>query len=160
MPGPGATHDWTLRAGLTARPGAVTKVCPVVLRGNAILAFCHPRAGCQLVKGTPEPGEIPPETALRELREESGIATGARGTLPPASIGTPAVVWHFVLVRTPPLPPQWSHWCEDDGGHLFRFFWHPLTRQPGPAWHPVHRQALTRIRRSLRRSLPCRGPRP
>jgi len=54
-----------------------TKACPIVLRDSTaskIMAFRHPSAGIQLVKGTIEPGERPANAALRELREESGIA--------------------------------------------------------------------------------------
>lgn len=156
MPEPGATHDWGLLPGFGGRAGPVRKVCPVVLRGPAILAFRHPRAGVQLVKGSPERGERMDEAALRELREESGIRARAGRPLPPARIGAPGVLWHFVLVRPPPLPDRWWHHCEDDGGHRFRFFWHPLWGAAGAGWHPVHRQALSHIRAALRRSLPSR----
>ena len=52
------------------------KACPVVIRGQGaieILAFEHPLAGLQLVKGMIEPGESSRDAALRELREESGL---------------------------------------------------------------------------------------
>lgn len=53
------------------------KVCPVVFRvsrGRAeILAFGHPSAGNQFVKGSIETGEAAPRAAIRELQEESGI---------------------------------------------------------------------------------------
>ena len=49
------------------------KVCPYVLRGAGdrleVLAFRHPLAGCQLVKGSLEPGERVVVGALRELAE-------------------------------------------------------------------------------------------
>jgi len=52
------------------------KVCPVVHQQVdgvlEVLAFRHPSAGNQFVKGTIEDGEPPPTAALRELREESG----------------------------------------------------------------------------------------
>ena len=55
----------------------IDKVCPVILRGpsqtSEILAFQHPSAGIQIVKGTLEPGERPEEGVVRELAEESGI---------------------------------------------------------------------------------------
>ena len=54
-----------------------TKACPVVLQGSKLLVFRHPSAGIQLVKGTIESGEGPEAAALRELREESGIADAA-----------------------------------------------------------------------------------
>lgn len=55
---------------------ALTKVWPCVLRYQAgwqILAFTHPLAGRQLVKGTLESGESLEQGALRELFEESGL---------------------------------------------------------------------------------------
>ncbi|WP_272972120.1 NUDIX domain-containing protein [Comamonas terrigena] len=58
---------------ISSPPG---KACPVVIRGLGtieILAFEHPLAGLQLVKGTIEPGETSAAAALRELREESGL---------------------------------------------------------------------------------------
>ena len=55
----------------------IHKVCPVILRQREeswqILAFRHPQAGTQLIKGTPEAGEQPESAVLRELAEESGI---------------------------------------------------------------------------------------
>ena len=50
------------------------KVCPVVFRRVdsvvEVLAFEHPVAGYQLVKGTVESGESIETAALRELAEE------------------------------------------------------------------------------------------
>ncbi|SOS14615.1 hypothetical protein PL963_00357 [Pseudomonas cerasi] len=54
----------------------VDKACPVVLRSRQaleILAFEHPLAGLQLVKGSVEPGESTDVAAVRELVEEAGI---------------------------------------------------------------------------------------
>ena len=55
----------------------VEKVCPVILRQQGtnwqILAFRHPKAGTQLIKGTVEEDERPEAAVLRELAEESGI---------------------------------------------------------------------------------------
>jgi 8-oxo-dGTP pyrophosphatase MutT (NUDIX family) len=54
------------------------KVCPVILSsipGTHLLLSRHPIAGVQLVKGTIEEGETPAQSALRELSEESGIAS-------------------------------------------------------------------------------------
>ncbi|MHC8286071.1 NUDIX domain-containing protein [Pseudomonas sp. XS1P51] len=48
----------------------VDKACPVVLRNIEqleILAFRHPLAGLQLVKGSVEPGELTGAAAVREL---------------------------------------------------------------------------------------------
>lgn len=56
------------------------KACPVVLRSREtleILAFEHPLAGLQLVKGSVEPGESTDMAAVRELMEEAGIQSEA-----------------------------------------------------------------------------------
>lgn len=53
-----------------------TKACPVVLRRTGdleVLAFEHPLAGFQLVKGSIEQDESPAAAAVRELLEESGL---------------------------------------------------------------------------------------
>ncbi|MFT3757807.1 NUDIX domain-containing protein [Thauera sp.] len=58
-----------------------TKSCPVLLRRDGevgILAFQHPIAGFQIVKGSIEEGESPEEAAIRELAEESGVQSGMR----------------------------------------------------------------------------------
>lgn len=59
--------------------------CPVVLIRREtlkILAFEHPLAGLQRVKGSVEPGESTALTAVRELKEEAGIqSTVKRQTL-------------------------------------------------------------------------------
>ena len=155
MPEPGATHGAGLNPGLTARRGPVRKVCPVVLRPGAILAFRHPRAGLQLVKGTPEAGETAAQTAARELAEESGLAAAPVRVLGRAPVAMPGQVWTFVTMRTGPMPVRWSHWCADGGGHRFRFFWHPLRRPPGRGWHPAHVHALRAVRRLLDRDRPA-----
>ncbi len=120
------------------------KVCPIVLRlrgGVEVLAFRHPAAGLQLVKGTVEPGEAVEQAARRELEEEAGIR-GARvtGSFGVREIGGDS--WHLLRVQTPDLPESWVHRCADDGGHDFAFFWHRLADAPGDDWHPVFREAL------------------
>jgi len=49
----------------------IEKACPVVLRVSKeileVLAFIHPSAGKQFVKGTIENGETPQQAAEREL---------------------------------------------------------------------------------------------
>ncbi|ARN24108.1 hypothetical protein A4W93_28870 [Piscinibacter gummiphilus] len=133
------------------------KVCPVVLRRSGetveILAFVHPLAGCQLVKGTIEAGEETTVAALRELAEESGIvdASVARvmGIWPS---GFEQQVWAFVeCVPRSPLPQSWTHDAPDDGGRTFRFFWHPLHQQADPeGWHVVFREAMRFIQEAHR----------
>ena len=104
------------------------KGCPVVLRVQTeqtqILAFRHPLAGSQIIKGTVEPGEQPAAGALRELAEESGIvhAVVVR-KLGERSFDDIAQHWHFYLCQpTQPLPASWSHYTTDGGGHTFEFF--------------------------------------
>ena len=133
------------------------KVCPVVLRGSGaaleILAFEHPLAGRQLVKGTIEPGESVAAAALRELREESGIAQARvlqdLGTWVPDLGGHR---WHFVVCAVDErLADRWTHQAPDDGGHAFRFFWHPLAADPAPQeWHAIYRDAMKFVRARIK----------
>ena len=127
------------------------KAVPVVLRQRGaveVLAFHHPLAGDQLVKGTIEPGETPEDGALREVAEESGISSGrASGMFGSDTIG--GTVWHFVRVAVADLPEAWSFRTEDDGGHDFAFFWHPLSDTAGEDWHPDFRRALAFIRAAV-----------
>ena len=130
----------------------VQKVAPIVLRQRAeleILAFRHPRAGAQLVKGTWEDGESAENASLRELAEESGIENAsvvrALGQLPFRRIRQH---WHFYLCHVPgQLPDRWTFFTQDGGGHLFDFFWHELNCPPGAGWHADFRRALTFVRR-------------
>jgi 8-oxo-dGTP pyrophosphatase MutT (NUDIX family) len=134
-----------------------TKVCPIVLRDREgvtqILAFLHPTAGCQLVKGTIQPGETAEDAAVRELREESGI-DGAQVRL---DLGLWEAthhnqIWslHLCDVELDAID-QWSFNTEDGGGLVFKFFWHPLqTELPEPC-HALFREALNEIRGRLAR---------
>jgi 8-oxo-dGTP pyrophosphatase MutT (NUDIX family) len=115
-----------------------TKACPVVLRNDGplqTLAFQHPLAGNQLVKGTIEPGEQPREAALRELKEESGLcASGVAVALGIWVPGYQGQVWSFHLCSVPgELPDRWVHHTEDGGGLAFNFFWHPLAAMSRPS---------------------------
>jgi 8-oxo-dGTP pyrophosphatase MutT (NUDIX family) len=130
------------------------KACPVVVRaapaGLEILMFRHPRAGCQLVKGSIEPGESAPDAALRELFEEAGI-TDARviGDLGLWEAVAGEQVWSFQRCEPgAPLPDRWSHPCADDGGHIFELFWQPLAEDPRDA-HPVFLNAVRAVRARL-----------
>ena len=125
------------------------KVCPIVLRriGSAveILAFEHPLAGYQLVKGAIEPGESIEVAALRELAEESGIeASVVAQNLGIWSSGFEGQVWAFVECRpSQACPESWVHHAPDDGGHEFRFFWHPLFGSTDSnRWHSLFQGAL------------------
>ena len=123
------------------------KACPVLARQNEggleLLAFRHPFAGTQLVKGTIQEDERPQDAAVRELLEESGIA--AKGA--PLSLGTSNGIvqretWHFYLFPCQPLPDNWTHHCLDDGGHDFKFFWQPAEEYLEGDWPAPFIRAL------------------
>ncbi len=128
------------------------KVCPVILREHDdewwVLAFRHPRAGTQLIKGTLEVGECPEDGALRELAEESGINHAAVvekiGELDMAEMEQR---WYMFLCQPgAPLADEWDHFTTDGGGHIFHFFWHPLDQAPDETWYPVFKAGLDYIR--------------
>ncbi len=121
----------------------ISKACPVAIQDGAVLIFQHPLAGAQLVKGTVEAGETPQAAAERELWEEAGVTGRWTDQMVVVSDEiAPAQRWHFVPVETAPLPQSWTHHCADDGGHLFRFFWH-LADGTSPAdCDPVFQRAL------------------
>jgi 8-oxo-dGTP pyrophosphatase MutT (NUDIX family) len=136
------------------------KVCPVVFRISRgaieVLAFRHPSAGKQFVKGTIGEGEPRRQAAIRELREESGITTDRQLLdLGQARIGEQSAVWHFFAVDVEGLPESWEHHTEDDFGHVFSFFWHPLEDDLDEGWHPQFRDALRMIRLSLSHGSNC-----
>ncbi|HRJ44332.1 MAG: NUDIX domain-containing protein [Caldilineaceae bacterium] len=131
------------------------KACPVLLRRREdrlqILAFRHPKAGSQLVKGTVEEDEEPNQTVLRELGEESGIED-ARVVEPLGQLALRGIKqrWHlFLCVVERTLPDEWSHYTTDGGGHDFAFFWQNLDEEPDDDWHPDFRKGLGFIRRRM-----------
>jgi 8-oxo-dGTP pyrophosphatase MutT (NUDIX family) len=106
----------------------IVKACPVALHPDGaplrVAAFRHPKAGLQIVKGTVEPGEGVARAAARELLEESGLETRSAIVIGESADIAEGQHWHFVLCRiAPPVRDQWQHYCRDDGGHLFTFFW-------------------------------------
>ena len=130
------------------------KVCPVIYRCNAgsweVLAFRHPVAGNQFVKGTIEVGEAPADAARRELKEESGIDAATHFQfLGQQVIGKPPVLWNFFACQLQGLDDSWDFETEDDHGHLFSYFWSPLEAQLDHHWHPIFHEALAAIRRLL-----------
>jgi ADP-ribose pyrophosphatase YjhB (NUDIX family) len=132
------------------------KVCPVILRRNGtsidVLAFEHPLAGCQLIKGTVETDEPLEIAALRELAEESGVRSArvirCLGTW---SSGYENQTWvFFECAPAQALPESWTHHAPDDGGHAFQLFWQPLFAQESPQqWHFLFRGALNFIREAI-----------
>lgn len=129
------------------------KTCPVVLRGREtleILAFEHPLAGFQLVKGSVEPGESSDLAAVRELKEEAGIQSTVGRHLGQRRCIVTGYTWAFHECHVAQdLPDTWMHFAEDDGGHEFRFFWHPLVSEPSGNWHQVFKDALSFLRKKL-----------
>jgi 8-oxo-dGTP pyrophosphatase MutT (NUDIX family) len=128
----------------------VQKACPVVTRTAGgrieVLAFRHPIAGYQLVKGTVEIGETIHRAAERELLEEAGIAGIANDYFGVVRMEKPAQEWHFILCRTGPLKEAWTHRTTDGGGLVFDFFWHPLADHPNENWHRMFKRALAFLR--------------
>ena len=127
-----------------------TKACPVVLRAVQnhleILAFEHPLAGLQLIKGTIEAGEHPADAAVRELHEESGIEGVAAVDLGLWESGYEGRLVASPLPVAHPLPDTWVHHTQDDGGHDFRFFWHLGSGAVGSMAWVVPRCALDHLR--------------
>jgi 8-oxo-dGTP pyrophosphatase MutT (NUDIX family) len=129
------------------------KSCPVVLRLREtleILAFEHPLAGLQLVKGSVEPDESTDLAAVRELIEEAGIQSAVGRNLGEWRAIETGHTWVFHECHVAQdLPDTWVHFAEDDGGHEFRFFWHPLMSEPSERWHQVFKEALSFLRTTL-----------
>ncbi|MBJ8481451.1 NUDIX hydrolase [Acinetobacter vivianii] len=131
------------------------KVVPVILRhqkhGLEILAFRHPFAGIQLVKGTIEYDEKYDEAAIRELFEEAGLIAEPN----PKFIGNFKLKsnqqdWYFYLCEvSADLAETWIHHCQDDGGLDFEFFWFPLNQKPNESWHQSFQEALAFLREKL-----------
>ncbi len=126
---------------------SIVKVVPVVLRRHGdrteVLVFEHPQAGTQLVKGTVEAGETIATAATRELAEESGIVDAvAVRDLGVWHRGPPGQVWHFCEMATSSLPNAWDHITDDDGGHRFAFWWHPIAEPAPSSCHPLFADAL------------------
>jgi 8-oxo-dGTP pyrophosphatase MutT (NUDIX family) len=126
------------------------KVCPVVVRDIdgelGLLSFRHPIAGSQFVKGTVEQGETVVNAAIRELREESGLVATEGRFLGLCLIGSPPVIWNFVLVEVADAMDEWTFRTEDDRGHEFSFFWHPMQEKLSSDWHPDFHEAFAEIR--------------
>ncbi|MEM7242863.1 MAG: NUDIX domain-containing protein [Pseudomonadota bacterium] len=137
-----------------SQPSDIQKVCPIVMRGDrrnrSVLAFVHPLAGKQLVKGTIEAGETPHNAAKRELYEESGLKTSkAMRFLGVQPIGLERIPWHFFSYQADALPKTWHHQTLDDHGHVFSFFWHPLSAKLDGGWHQDFHEAMDFVGRHI-----------
>lgn len=121
-----------------------------------VLAFRHPLAGFQLVKGTVEEGEEFITAASRELAEESGIealdSIEFKGSW---DANYKDQTWHFFLCHPADiLPEEWSFFTKDDGGLDFHFFWFDIEKTPGSEWPDVFIRALAYIRNSFAEARP------
>ena len=133
----------------------VRKVVPIILRKLAsqteILVFRHPLAGIQIVKGTVEEDETLEFATLRELKEESGITDAIINKYLELHCSTAkGANWHVFLCKTQQsLLEHWQHFCADDGGLVFSFFWHPLNANPNDEWHPIFQELLQFIQKQM-----------
>lgn len=133
----------------------VEKACAVPFRWKGdqleILAFEHPLAGRQFVKGSIGTGETPACAAVRELFEESGIALDTSAVpIGVVDIGRPPVRWHIFGWETVGLPDRWEHRTHDGGGLLFSFFWQPIDSDLGNEWHGMFHRVFELIKHQAR----------
>ena len=130
----------------------VEKVCPVIIRKNnglrQILAFRHPLAGFQIVKGTIEDGENSHAAALRELAEESGITSVSKCEFKGISDEiTENQTWYFYhCTVNEDLKNAWDFFANEDGGINFSFFWFYINEELSNNWHPTFHRALDYIK--------------
>jgi 8-oxo-dGTP diphosphatase len=130
------------------------KVVPVVRRRRGadfeVLAFQHPLAGRQLVKGGLEQHESLERAAERELHEEAGLKARAVASMGDIWNEAAGQSWHFVLMDVlSVVPDTWVHHAPDDGGHDFVFFWHPIESVDADGWHAVFAPALSHLRQVI-----------
>ncbi len=126
----------------------IRKVCPIVLRNTdgqvQFLAFEHPLAGRQLVKGTIEPGESDASAARRELEEESGLSIDLKNLKPIVASKQIALrqEWIFFETTLSSPPDHWTFKSNDDGGQVFRFFWQDIDKPLDDLWRESFHAAL------------------
>ena len=132
----------------------MNKACPVILRIKdnklELLAFKHPNAGNQLVKGNIKKDEPLEQACIRELEEESGIQAQVVKQLGVWEPNYKDQIWGFCLMHYEDiLPDRWDFETSDDGGLVFSFFWQPLDGPPGENWSEVYRSAFQYIKGAL-----------
>ena len=132
----------------------MNKACPVILRHNnnnlELLAFKHPTAGIQLVKGNISKGEPLESACIRELAEESGIQAQVAQQLGVWEPNFKKQIWGICLMHYDEiLPDTWDFQTKDDGGHIFSFFWQPLNSPLNDNWNEVYKRAFQYIKSSL-----------
>ena len=132
----------------------MNKACPVVLRIKnnklELLAFKHPNSGNQLVKGNIKKGEHFENACIRELEEESGIQAQVARQLGIWESNFKNQIWGFCLMHYEEvLPGSWEYETNDDGGHIFSFFWQPLNSTLNGNWKDVYRDAFHYIKNAL-----------
>lgn len=133
------------------------KVCPFILRTDTIrqieiLVFQHPTSGIQLVKGTLETHESILDAAIRELFEESGIIRTTSDCTYIGKHSIASIPWHFIAVNTQDLvlEEQWHYQTLDDYGHIFNFFWLPISRLTTLDHRQIHPKYLDAIQYILK----------
>ncbi len=113
--------------------------------------FRHPKTGIQFVRGNIKPNEKPKFAALRELHEESGIKKVSTVKFLGAWRAKHRdQIWYFYKCRpAKKLKQSWEFFCEDDGGHLFEFFWFKLNQKPDKDWRPIFMRAFKHVKKLL-----------
>ena len=132
----------------------IRKACPVVLRktpdGLQFLAFSHPEAGNQIVKGTIEDGESAAQAAMRELKKASDVSPQGH----PHDLGkSDGVVrgesWHFMVCRTSPLAHEWNFETAGDNSQTLSFFWQSFDSFLEDGWEASIIRAIRYIELKL-----------
>ena len=134
----------------------MNRACPVVLRYKnnklELLAFKHPKAGNQLVKGNIEKGEHLENACIRELEEESGIQARVVKQLGVWDSKFKNQIWGFCVMHYEDLlPDTWEFETNDDGGQIFSFFWQPLDSSLNDNWNEVYKRAFQYIKDALKK---------
>ena len=132
----------------------MNRACPIILRNKnnqlELLAFKHPKEKNQLVKGNIKKGESLENACIRELAEESGIQAQVVRQLGSWDSNFKNQVWGFCLMHYEDiLPDVWDFATQDDGGHIFSFFWQPLNSPLNDNWNEVYTNAFHYIKNAL-----------